>query len=241
MSRERIQKVIAESGLYSRRAVERLIDEKKIKVNGIVVTTKGIKIDPVKDRIQISGKHFKYSPQLETIVILVNKPRRVMVTKSDPEGRKTIYELLPQKFKNLKPVGRLDYNSQGALILTNDGDLILKLTHPRYHVEKVYEVKISSHPDNKQLDRMRRGVVIDGTRTLPAKIDVLKSHRSSILLRFILLEGKNRQIRNMCQTVGLTVKELRRVAIGPVSLKNLRSGEYRELSRVELRKLNTPS
>lgn len=234
--KQRIQKIIADSGLYSRRAVERFIDEGKIKVNGVVVTTKGMKIHP-SDRIQINGKAFQYSPMKRMVAFLLNKPRKVMVTRKDPEGRKTIYDLLPKNFQNLKPVGRLDYNSQGGIILTNSGDLILKLTHPRYHLEKIYEVKLSSRPDDKQLNRLRRGVLIDGVRTLPAQIDVIKNQKSSTLLQFVLQEGKNRQIRKMCKTVGLTVKELKRVAIGPVKLKGLRSGTCRSLTSSELKKI----
>lgn len=237
MTQERIQKVIAEAGEYSRRAVERLIDEKKIKVNGIVVTTKGMKVDPAVDRIQVDGKAFKFTKPEKAIAIILNKPRRVLVTRQDPEGRKTVYELLPQKYSTLKPVGRLDYNSQGALILTNDGNLILKLTHPRYHLDKVYHVKVSSHPDERQIKRLRQGVVIDGSRTMPAEIKVIEKNPSSALMEFTLQEGRNRQIRKMCEVVGLTVKELRRVAIGPVKLKGLRSGSYRPLSLSEMRQL----
>lgn len=235
MSKERIQKVIAATGRYSRRAVERLIEERKVKVNGIVVTTQGTKVDPEEDRIQVDGKALKFSKDQERIAILVNKPRRVMVTRSDPEGRDTIYDILPKEFSTLKPVGRLDFNSQGALILTNDGDLILRLTHPRYHLEKIYEVKVSSKPDERQLARLKSGVVIDGERTLPAEIDILKELETSTILEFRLKEGKNRQIRKMCDAVGLTVKELRRVAIGPIRLKKLRSGQFRFLSSSELK------
>ncbi|MBF0105136.1 MAG: rRNA pseudouridine synthase [Deltaproteobacteria bacterium] len=235
--KQRIQKVLSESGLYSRRAVEQMIDDRKIKVNGIVVTAKGIKVDPLQDRIQVCGRAFKYTPQEETIAILFNKPRRVVVTRHDPEDRKTVYDFLPEKFKTLKPVGRLDYNTQGALILTNDGDLILKLTHPRYHLSKVYEVKLSSHPEERLLERLRRGVIIDGQRTLPAEINVISKHRTSTLLEFVLHEGKNRQIRRMCELVGLTVKELRRVAIGPVRIKSLHSGKFRILDPAEIAKL----
>lgn len=237
-AKERLQKIVAAGGLYSRRGVERLIDERKVKVNGVVVTTQGLKVDPHTDRIQIDGKAFQYTEQDETIVLLLNKPRRVMVTRIDPEGRQTVYDLLPKNLHFLKPVGRLDYNSQGALILTNDGGIILNLTHPRYHLEKVYEVKISSHPDEKQLKRLRQGVVLDGNeRTLPAQIDVSHQGASSTLLRFVLTEGKNRQLRRMCEAVGLTVKELKRVAIGPIKLQNLRSGRFRFLSPKEMRSL----
>ena len=154
--KERIQKVVAAQGVYSRRQVEKLIEDRKIKVNGIIVSQKGIKVDPSVDRIQIDGKAFEYEGKPEFAAILINKPRRVLVTRSDPENRTTVYDLLPKKWQLLKPVGRLDYNSQGALIMTNDGDLILKLTHPRYHLEKVYEVKVTSVPDEKQLKRLLR-------------------------------------------------------------------------------------
>lgn len=237
MTQERIQKIIAASGTHSRRLVERLIDERKVKVNGVVVTTKGLKVDPRQDRIHIDGKLFHYKPDQDRLAILLNKPRRVMVTRSDPEGRKTVYDILPKEFSVLKPVGRLDYNSQGALILTNDGELILCLTHPRYHLEKIYEVKVSSHPNERQLERLKRGVVLDGTRTLPPEISILESNPSSTLLQFVITEGKNRQIRRMCEAVGLVVKELRRVAIGPIQLKTLRSGQYRFLTASELTKL----
>lgn len=236
MEKERIQKVIAASGVYSRRAVERLIDERKIKVNGIVVTTQGLKVDTSRDRIQVAGKAFVSKPRQENIAILLNKPRKVEVTRALSD-KKTVYDLLPEEFRVLKPVGRLDFNSQGAIILTNDGDLILKLTHPRFHLAKIYEVKISSRPDERQLARLRHGIILDGERTLPADIDVIKKGPSSTLLQFTLHEGKNRQIRRLCESVGLTVKELRRVSIGPVRLKRLRSGHFRFLSPSELKNL----
>jgi pseudouridine synthase len=235
---ERIQKIIAASGIYSRRAVEKLIEEGKVSINGKTIRKQGIKIDPLRDKVVINGKVFIYQEREMTEAILFNKPRHVVVTRSDPEGRPTVYDYLPKELKLFKPVGRLDFNSQGALLLTNDGDLVLKLTHPRYHLEKVYTVKLSSHPDEKQVRRLMRGVVLDdGERTMPAEVKVLQSNESSTVLEIKLFEGKNRQIRRMCEAVGLTVKELRRVSIGPISLKNLRSGKFRHLTSVELRKL----
>lgn len=233
MEKERIQKIVASTGQYSRREVEKLIEVGRVKVNGIVIQEKGIKVHPIKDRIQIDGKAFQFQQQ-KTEAILLNKPRRVIVSRKDTEGRKTVYDLLPKKYATFKPIGRLDYNSQGALILTNDGDLILHLTHPRYHMPKVYEVKLSSHPDEKQLKRLRQGVLLDGQRTLPAKIKILETHKTSSVIEMILEEGKNRQIRRMCEAVGLVVKELRRVAVGPVKIKNLRSGQYRHLTPKEM-------
>lgn len=239
MEKERIQKVLAANGEYSRRQIERLIDDGKVKLNGVIVRQKGIKVHPITDRIQVNGKSFQFKEAEETEAVLINKPRRVMVTRSDPEGRQTVYDLLPKRFALFKPVGRLDFNSQGALILTNDGDLILKLTHPRYHLPKVYEVKVSSHPDEKQIARLTRGVVIDGVRTLPARVAVIEKRASSALVRITISEGRNRQIRGMCDAVGLTVKELRRVAIGPIRLRGLRSGQFRTLTRLELKSLST--
>lgn len=235
--KERLQKIIAAKGVFSRRAVERLIEERKIRVNDKVITVQGLKVDPFVDKIVIDGKLFVADAEPVTMAVLFNKPRHVMVTRSDPEGRRTVYDFLPTDLKPFKPVGRLDYNSQGALILTNDGDLILGLTHPRYHLDKVYEVKLSSHPDERQLIRLRQGVVMDGERTMPAKIDIVKKSVSSTLVRITLTEGKNRQIRRMCEAVGLTVKELRRISIGPIKLGSLRSGKHRFLSVNEIRLL----
>ncbi|MBU0506092.1 MAG: pseudouridine synthase [bacterium] len=235
--KERIQKVIASTGVFSRRAVEKLIDEKKIKINGIIVTTKGMKIDPTKDRIQIDGKAFKINTQEEFVAILINKPRQVMVTRSDPEKRKCIFDLLPEEMAHLKPVGRLDYNTQGAIILTNDGEFILHLTHPKYHLEKVYELKTTNEVTDKQINRLRKGIVLDGSRTLPAQIRIMRRNKTSSILEFVLVEGKNRQIRRMCQTVGISVKELKRISIGPVKLGTLKSGGFRRLTLKELQYL----
>jgi len=235
--KERIQKIIASTGQYSRRAVERLIDDKKIKVNGILVTAQGKKVDPATDKIQIDGKAFQFKNQDEPVAILLNKPRRVLVTRSDTEDRKTIYDLLPMDMHHLKPVGRLDYNTQGALIVTNSGELILKLTHPRYHIEKVYEMKTTSRLTKKQLECLRGGIVLDGVRTLPADIEILRQNKTSTILKFVIHEGKNRQIRRMCDAMGIIVKELKRIAIGPVKLKGLRSGQFRYLTVAELGEL----
>lgn len=234
--KERIQKVLAQNGEYSRRQIERLIDERRVKVNGVVVTQQGIKVNPQEDRIQVQGKAFRYHKQ-ERVVLLLNKPKQVMVTRDDPEGRKTVYDYLPKDYHHLKPIGRLDFNSQGLLLLTNDGDLILKLTHPRYHVAKVYHVKLSSHPEESQLKRLSQGVILDGERTMPPEIKILEKNRTSTVLQMILREGKNRQIRRMCEAVGLTVKELKRLSVGKVQLKQLRAGRHRLLTEKEIESL----
>lgn len=234
---ERIQKVVAQSGHYSRRQVEDLIRRGRVKVNGIVLKELGTKVDPMKDRIWVDGHNFVAVMGRSTTAILVNKPRQIIVTRRDDEGRPTVYELLPKEWHHLKPVGRLDFNSQGALILTDDGDLINKLTHPRYHLDKIYLVKLSSHPEPRQLERMRRGVIIDDVRTQPADITVDEKNATSTVLKFVLTEGRNRQIRKMCEAVGLMVKEIKRIQIGPVKLGRLRSGQYRMLTQREIQGL----
>lgn len=235
--KERIQKVIAREGACSRRAVESLIAEGKIKVNGIVVTQMGLKVDARRDRIQIAGKAFRPMVNDHPLVLMMNKPRRVMVTRTDPQKRATVYDFLPAKLHHLKPAGRLDYLSQGVLVMTNDGRLIQRITHPARHVSKVYEVKVSAHPGEKQLKHLRRGLVLAGERLVAEAVAMIRKNRSSAVLLFGLRQGKNRQIRKMCDAVGLTVKDIKRVAIGALRLKSLRSGQWRLLQKDEVKKL----
>ena len=239
-SKERIQKIIAEGGEYSRRQVEKLIDEGRVKINGIVVRQKGIKVDPQKDRIQIAGKAFRYRNE-EKAYLLFNKPRRVVAVRNDAAGRRTIYDFIPEKLHHLKPVGQLDYYTQGALLLTNDGDMILHLTHPRYPLTKIYQLKITRQPDEKQLRRLQQGIVLDGERTLPLEIKVREKRESSWLVEVRVVETKSRQIRQIFEAVGLIIKEIRRVTIGPVALKSLPSGQFRFLTPKELQRLNLAS
>lgn len=236
--KERIQKVLAAGGQYSRRQVERLISEGKIKLNGIVLRQKGVKVDPRHDRIQVAGKAFRYHAE-EKIYLLFNKPRKVLVSRSDAEGSRTVYDFLPHRMQHLRAVGNLDRNTQGALIFTNDGDMILKLTHPRHQQPQVYEVKITQKPDEKQLRRLRQGIVLDGARHLPLELRISRQHETSFLLQVKMLSGNNRQLRQMLEAVDIAVKELRRVAIGPLELKSLKSGQFRFLSPAELRRLES--
>ena len=233
----RLQKAVADSGVFSRRQVERLIAEGQVRVNGKIVTVQGLKVDPYVDKVSIQGQPVPLVREEPTIFIMINKPRRMMVTRDDPEGRQTIYELLPEEVHHFKPVGRLDYNTQGLLLLTNNGELINKLTHPSFHLEKIYEVKTTQNPDERQLLRLRRGILIDGLRTMPCQVEVAKKNDSSYILRFALVEGKNRQIRKMCEAVGLVVKELRRIQFGPIKLASLKSGQFRVLTKVQVRAL----
>lgn len=236
--KERIQKVIASTGKYSRRQAEALIDEGLVKVNGVVLKSQGVKVNPFEDRIWVNGKNLFFQKINEPLIaLLLNKPRHVMVTKSDEKQRMTVYELLPKKFKDLKIAGRLDYLSQGALVITNSGELIQKLTHPTNGLDKVYRVKISGEVSAKQIEKMSQSIIIDGHKTKPAEVKIVKSHQSSTIVEFLLHEGRNRQVRRLCESVGLVVKELKRISIGPLHLSKLKSGQFRPITSAEIEKI----
>lgn len=221
---ERIQKIIARSTGVSRRQAEELIRLGKVYVNGHKADVLGMKVDQNLARISVLGRrvlppsHFQY--------LLLNKPKGCVVTRHDPLGRKTVYHYLPRSFHHLKPVGRLDYNSQGLLLLTDDGALSQQLTHPRFHFSKVYEVKVSPHPSARQMARLEKGFLLDGRLTQPLSIQVIEKNAKSTWLKMTLKEGRNRQIHRMCDKVGLTVKVLVRVSFGSLNLKGIPSGKW---------------
>lgn len=224
MSLIRLQKIIAASGSYSRRGAEELICQGKVRVNGQKITELGTKVNPATQDIRVRGE--KINVPVCFISLLFHKPRECMVTRDDPEGRKTIYDFLPRQFKHLKPVGRLDYHSEGLLLLTNHGELAHRLAHPRFHLQKTYEVKVQPKPAARQLQRIEEGVWLDGRRTLPTQVKVISENPKSAWLEMILEEGRNRQIRRMCEKVGLTVKTLVRTTMGPFRLKGIQRGKY---------------
>lgn len=228
MPLERLQKIIARSGHFSRRQAEELITKGKVIVDGKKVTTLGTKVDPARSRISAAG--IKIAQVQALFYILFHKPRQCMVTMDDPEGRKTIYDYLPPQFSRLKPVGRLDYDTEGLLLLTNDGDLALKMTHPRFHMDRVYEVKVDPHPSERQLERMRKGVELDGRKTMPALIEIASVNPKTTWIQMTLKEGRNRQVRRMCEKVGLNVKALVRTRMGPFELKGIDYGKWKEIA-----------
>ncbi|MEJ5298276.1 MAG: pseudouridine synthase [Armatimonadota bacterium] len=230
---ERLQKVLAACGCGSRRECERFIVDGRVAVNGVVVTELGTRTDPERDRITLDGRPVQ-PPPLRYIALY--KPRGVASTRRDPHARRTVMDFLPPDLQRLYPVGRLDVPSEGLVLLTNDGDLANRLTHPRYGVPKVYRVTVSGIVTNAEVEMLRRGMDLEDGRTLPAGVVVdardLKEDRTR--LEVVLTEGRKRIIRRMFEALGHETLRLKRMAIGPVTLRGLRPGEWRELTPEEL-------
>lgn len=230
----RIQKIIAESGYCSRRKAEELIADGAVTVNGHICTL-GDKADAGRDVIKIHGKTIGAAPT-EKRYIMLNKPRGYITTMADEQGRKIAADLLEGVNERVVPVGRLDRNSEGLLLFTNDGNFANEIMHPSRHVSKTYRVTIDGRVNEDQLMRLTTGVELDdGKVTLPCTVDVLVEEPDRTVLRIVIKQGLNRQIRRMCTAVGLNVGRLRRVAIGGVKLGMLKPGEWRDLTKEELR------
>jgi 23S rRNA pseudouridine2605 synthase len=236
---ERLQKLIAAAGIASRRHAEQLITAGEVTVNGKVVTELGTKADPASDHIKVRGKLINTSLQRrENVYVLLNKPRGYLSSVTDPEGRPTVLELLPASLGRLYPVGRLDFNTEGLLLLTNDGDFTNFITAARNKVEKVYEAKVKGVPEEQAIQRLRRGVVLDdGTRTAPARIRRLGETETNAWFEILLHEGKNQQIRRMFELIGHSVLKLRRSRIGFLRDDELKPGKWRRLSEDEVKLL----
>jgi 23S rRNA pseudouridine2605 synthase len=234
----RLQKIISTAGVASRRAAEKLIEEGRVSVNGQTIRELGSKADPAVDEIRVDDRRVKRAQRLR--YFLLNKPRGYVTTRSDPEKRKTVLDLLKGVREYVYPVGRLDFDSEGLLILTNDGDLAATLTHPRHEVERVYDAQVLGVPDAHDIDRLSKGIVIEGRRTSPAHVELVGGRRGegeTSVLRVTIHEGRSRQVRKMCDAIGHPVRTLRRVRFGPIADKNLRLGTYRELTADEVRRL----
>ena len=274
MSELRLQKILSTAGVSSRRAAERLIVEGRVSVNGRTATELGTKADPEHDDIRVDGRRIR--PPARRLYILLNKPRGYITSRSDPHQRPTVLDLLREGGvrEYVYPVGRLDYDSEGLLLLTSDGDLAARLTHPRHEVERTYEAYVAGTPDEQAIERLRRGIPLDGKRTMPAEVKLLSravlhkaaphkaaphkaaphkaglhkavagekrtsDRRANGVLLITIREGRNRQVRRMCEAVGHPVRKLRRVRIGPITDRRLRVGEWRELTRQEVKKLKS--
>ena len=234
MAEQRIQKVLSDQGVCSRRAAEKLIDEGRVKVNGHPVTL-GDKMDPDFDKVSIDGKSVRIVRKRQYTYLMLNKPRGYITTASDERGRKTVMDLLTGVDRRVYPIGRLDKDSEGLLLLTDDGAFANLLTHPSGGVGKLYRVTVRPRATEEQVVKMSSGVVLDdGAKTQPAVIHVVVDEPGRTVLEITLHEGRNRQIRRMCEAVGLEVIRLKRSAEGPVKLGMLQPGEYRELKKSEI-------
>jgi pseudouridine synthase len=241
VSRERLQKILSRAGVASRRRAEELIRAGRVTVNGNVADV-GDKADPDHDAIKVDSRLVRLSSS--HLYILLNKPPGLITSRSDPEGRPTVYDLLPPGLRSrLAPVGRLDFETEGLLLLTDDGDLANRIAHPRFGCSKTYEVKVKGRPSGSEISRLRDGIVLRGRRTLPARIRPLtrklgtRTSESNSWWQVEIGEGRTRQIREMFSRIGHPVQRLRRVAIGALRAPRLPKGAYRELTSGELEKL----
>lgn len=236
---ERLQKIIAAAGITSRRAAEELILAGRVAVNGTVVTELGSKADPQKDQITLDGQTIK--PSEKHYYVLLHKPAGYVTSLKDPQGRQLVTELVKDIGERLFPVGRLDYNSEGLLLLTNDGEWANRLMHPRHQVDKEYHVRVRGKIDPQQIKKLAEGVELEDGPTGTTTVRLLKSDQSNDWLSVTIREGRNRQVRRMCAAVGLFVVRLRRIRYGNLTLGGLQPGEYRLLTKQEAQALDAPA
>ncbi len=234
--RIRLHKFIANCGYTSRRRAELLIRAGRVELNGRVQTSLGVTIDPARDVVQVNGEKLEL-PGARTIML--NKPRGILTATHDTHDRLTVMDILPRRFSHdgVLPAGRLDQDTEGLLVLTNDGDLGHRITHPRYETEKEYEVLVSGRPAAERLREMESGVMIDGRRTAPARLVSVRSEGHETRIRIVIREGRKRQVRRMFQSIGHEVTYLQRVRIGGLELGDLPSGAWRELGEADVRAL----
>ncbi|QEY34024.1 rRNA pseudouridine synthase [Caproiciproducens galactitolivorans] len=230
----RLQKLIADCGIASRRKAEEMISAGEVKVNGVTAKI-GDKVDPQKDKVSIRGKFL--DAHVKEVYIMLHKPRGFITTMSDEMNRKCVAELVKDIPERVYPVGRLDRESEGLLLMTNDGEFANAMTHPSLHIPKTYRVTVRPGITEDQLTQIAVGIVIDGRKTAPAKVNVISQEAGRVVLEIVLYEGRNRQIRKMCEQLGLKVARLKRIAVGPVKLGMLQPGKWRPLTNEEVKKL----
>ena len=236
--RERLHKVLSQAGIESRRAAEEMILAGRVEVNGQTCTLLGTKVDPERDAISVDGRPIPR--RVRKVYLMLNKPAGFITTVSDPQNRPTVMDLVPRNSR-IYPVGRLDANSEGLILLTNDGEFANLLAHPRYSYEKEYHVAVPGVVREEDLQALREGVMIEGGRTSPAKVRVLSSDGKTTWLSVTIHEGRNRQVRRMLHSLGYRVDRLMRVRIGPLWLGSLARGAYRHLTPAEIRKMRGSS
>ncbi|WP_409347175.1 pseudouridine synthase [Paenibacillus sp. MBLB4367] len=233
---ERLQKVLAQAGIASRRKCEEYITAGRVTVNDIPVKELGAKVDPAKDQIKVDGKPIKAQKKL---YIIMNKPKGVITSVDDPGGRKVVTDFLHGITERLYPVGRLDYDTEGLLILTNDGEFANMLTHPKHHVPKTYHAKVKGVPHGSLLEKLAKGVKLEDGMTAPAEVDYVDVDPAAneTVISITIYEGRNRQVRRMFDAIKFPVEKLKRVKFGPIPLAGLQRGKFRHLTAEEIRSL----
>lgn len=228
----RLQKYMAISGVASRRASEKLIEEGKVEVNGKVVTEMGYKITPGKDKVKVNGKIIR--PEKEDVYVILNKPVGIVTSVKDEKGRVVVTDLIDEVSERIYPVGRLDADTSGIILLTNDGELAYKLTHPSKMVYKRYIAIVEGVPNKAELEKFRKGFKLEGKMTAPARVKILKNFGEDSILDIQLYEGRNRQVKKMCEAINHPVKKLKRISFGKLELGGLEPGQWRHLDQEEM-------
>ena len=228
----KLQKYVSDCGLMSRRAAEKEIAGGNFEINGVTANI-GARVDPDKDAVTYKGRPLNPSGERK-IYIMLNKPRGVVTTMNDEKGRRNVADTVSEIGRRVYPVGRLDLNSEGLILMTNDGEFANAVAHPSGNIKKVYRVTVRGKAENPQLDRIRVLRELEGERIAPVEVEVKRRDENTSELEFILSEGKNREIRRICESVGLYVKKLKRISLGPLRIGDLKPGEYRELTKTEL-------
>ncbi|MEW6159050.1 MAG: pseudouridine synthase [Verrucomicrobiota bacterium] len=234
----RLQKLLAESGVASRRASERIMTEGRVTVNGQIVRELGSKVDPNHDDVRVDGRPVKARRKL---YVALHKPKGFICSRQDPLKRRSVYDLLPAEWTNLYTVGRLDFNSEGLIFLTNDGDFSLRLSHPRFGVRKKYLVTIEGRIEPDAFKKLTHGIKHEGDLLRAEQARLLKTSNAQSVLELVLAEGKNREVRRMFEAIGQTVLKLQRMQIGPIKLGELPTGKWRTLTEIEIKSLLAPS
>jgi len=231
---ERLQKILAAAGICSRRQAEIMIEAGRVRVDGRIVTELGTKADPDRQLIEFDNKPL---PRPETVCFLLNKPKGYVTTMSDPQGRPVVSSLMQGVAERVFPVGRLDLDTEGALLMTNDGELAQKILHPSNEIKRTYEALVKGHPSREKLFELQQGIYIDERKTWPATVRVIKNIRNSTLIEVVIHEGRKRQVRKMFSAIGHPVIELKRTAYGKLGLGDLRVGKFVKLTDIDLKKL----
>lgn len=235
MALERIQKILAKAGIASRRQAEEMIVEGRVTVNGKVVDQLGFKADPVEDHIRVDGKKIRgFEPK---VTLLINKPRGYLSTVKDPGGRPTVMDLIEKVKFRVYPVGRLDFDAEGLLLLTNDGEIAYSLTHPKFSIPRTYQVKVAGVPEGERLARLKRGVMLEDGKAKVVSYSILRQKEKNSWIQVVVTEGRNRLVKRLFSSIGHTVLKLKRVEFGPIRLGNLSFGQYRYLTPREMESL----